>query len=200
MILIEINIIFLGSSGVGKTSLFKQYFDGEFEEAGVSTIGVDFNVKYFTFSGEKIKVSVTDTAGQEQFDSINVNYLRKADGVILVYDITSDKSFKLLNKWLGKIEGIKQQFKMVILGNKCDLDDKREVAEDEGKKYAAKHNAPFFEVSAKGNINVQQAFEQVIKDTYEMKKEKLGSSPQNVTINKTGNDTQHKKKKCCKDK
>ena len=193
--------IFLGSSGAGKTSLFRQYFDGEFDEAGVSTIGVDFNVKYFTFSGEKIKVSVTDTAGQEQFDSINVNYLRKADGVILVYDITSDKSFKLLSKWLGKIEGIKQQFKMIILGNKCDLEEKREVAIEDGKKYAAKHNAPFMEVSAKSNTNVVGAFERVIKDTYEMKKEKLSSSKgkENVIINNQGNDGK-KKKKCCKDK
>ena len=131
-------------------------------------------MKYFEFAGEKVKVSVTDTAGQEQFDSINVNYLRKADGVILVYDITSEKSFKLLSKWLGKIEGIKQQFKMIILGNKCDLEDNREVPTQEGEKYASKQNAPFMEVSAKGNINVQSAFEQVIKDTYEMKKNKSG--------------------------
>lgn len=83
---------------------------------------------------------------------------------------------------------------MVILGNKCDLEDAREVPTDNGKKYAEKNKAPFFEVSAKSDINVKEAFEQVIKDTYEMKKEK-GNKKENLKLkSKSGGE----KKKCCK--
>ena len=84
---------------------------------------------------------------------------------------------------------------MVILGNKCDLENSRQVATNDGKAYAAKNQAPFFEVSAKGNTNVQQAFEQVIKDTYEMKKEKFGNSKTSVDLSKGSSG---KKKDCCK--
>lgn len=123
-----------------------------------------------------------------------MNYLRKADGVILVYDITNEKSFKLLSKWLGKIETTKNQFKMVILGNKCDLEDSREVTTNDGKKYAEKNNAPFFEVSAKSDINVKEAFEKVIRDTYEMKKVK-DDKKENLKIKSKSSG---EKKKCCK--
>lgn len=185
----------MGSSGVGKTSLFRQYFEGEYEENGVSTIGVDFNVKFFQIEGEKIKVSVTDTAGQEQFDSINVNYLRKADGVILVYDITNDNSFVLLNKWLGKIASTKKNFKMIILGNKCDMEDSREVNTADGQKYADKNKSPFMEVSAKANINVKEAFERIFRDTYEMKKE-MGDDGAGEKLKPL----KKKKNGCCKNK
>lgn len=84
---------------------------------------------------------------------------------------------------------------MVILGNKCDLEDRREVATNDGQAYAAKHQSPFFEVSAKGNTNVNQAFEQVIKDTYDMKKEKFGNKS-SVELGK--NKGSKKSKDCCK--
>ena len=84
-----LKIIILGSSEVGKTSILNRYFNNEFKQNLLSTIGIDFKTKYFKFDEEKVKFNFIDTAGQEKFRAISVNYLKGTNGVILVYDITN---------------------------------------------------------------------------------------------------------------
>ena len=95
---LTLKIIILGASEVGKTSILDRYFKDEFRENRLSTIGVDFQTKYFKFDSKKIKVNYTDTAGQEKFRAISVNYLKAANGVILVFDIKKEKKYEALKK------------------------------------------------------------------------------------------------------
>ena len=99
-----LKIIVLGSSEVGKTCILQRYFNNEFKENLLSTIGIDFKTKYFKFNNEKIRVNYTDTAGQEKFHSISLNYLKGTNGIILVFDITNRESFELLDNWMKDIE------------------------------------------------------------------------------------------------
>ena len=96
----ELKIIILGKSEVGKTCLLLKYFDTNFFENSITTIGIDYKTKYFKFDDKKVKINYLDTAGQERFKTITTNYLRNADGILLVYAVDSRESFKLLDEWL----------------------------------------------------------------------------------------------------
>jgi len=98
-----IKIIILGSSSVGKTCILQKGFENEFNPTSLSTIGIDFKTKFFKFDDTKIKVNYIDTAGQEKFRAISVNYLKGTDGAVLVFDITKKETFKLIGSWLDDI-------------------------------------------------------------------------------------------------
>ena len=98
-----IKIIILGSSSVGKTCILQKGFENEFNQNALSTIGIDFKTKYFKFDEDKVKVNYIDTAGQEKFRAISVNYLKGTDGAVLVFDITKKETFELIGNWLDDI-------------------------------------------------------------------------------------------------
>jgi len=109
--------------------------------------------------GKKIKLQIWDTAGQERFHTITTSYYRGAMGIMLVYDVTSAKTFDNISKWLRNIaEHATQDVEKMILGNKCDMDDKRQVPRERGETIAREHKIAFLETSAKSNINVEKAF------------------------------------------
>ena len=101
---LTLKVIVLGSSNVGKTAILNRYFKDEFRETPLSTIGIDFQTKFFKFDSKKIKVNYTDTAGQEKFHAISLNYLKATNGVILVFDITNKESFDLLEEWIKALK------------------------------------------------------------------------------------------------
>ncbi|KAH0786694.1 GTP-binding protein ypt1 [Histomonas meleagridis] len=136
-----------------------QFSDGTFSESYISTIGVDFKIRSATVNGKQVKLQIWDTAGQERFHSITSNYYHGAHGVAVVYDITNRESFEHTKKWVDEVEKIGSlKICKVIVGNKVDIGDKREVSEQEGKDFAETLGVPFIETSAKTSFNVREMF------------------------------------------
>merc|ERR1712154_634475 len=124
-----------------------------------TTIGVDFRFKNLPVDKKTIKLQLWDTAGQERFRTITSAYYRGADGILLVYDITDKQSFTNINTWIRSIEqNADDSISKIIIGNKCDLLEDRVVISEHGKILANQFNVPFYETSAKNDINVQKVF------------------------------------------
>jgi Ras-related protein Rab-1A len=156
----QLRICIVGDSNVGKTALLTRYCDDTFKSSMTNTIGVDFRALMLRYNDMNIKLQIWDTAGQERFKSISVNYFRSANGFIFVYDIANHVSFENLNNW---IEIVQQHNKnsvcSFIVGNKCDLEENRQVSIEEGKNFAFSKKFNFMETSAKSAKNVDIAFE-----------------------------------------
>ena len=153
-------LLLIGNSSVGKSSLLFRFVENVWDDSFVPTIGVDFKLKTLEVNGKKVKLQIWDTAGQERFKNITASYYRGGNGVLVVYDITERESFDNLTSWLIEIEknANKNVYKLLI-GNKCDLEDKRKVTYQEGKDFAESNGMNFIETSAKDNTKVQEAFE-----------------------------------------
>ena len=146
-------IIFIGDVSVGKTSIINVLTGYKFNDEYEASIGVDFFSKTIKYKGKTIKLQIWDSAGQEKFRSLIPNYIRGSSLVFIVYDITNKKSFNNLQSWIDFVNNIENS-NIVIIGNKIDLEDKREVSLDEGKKFCEEKNYDFFEVSAKEGQNL----------------------------------------------
>ena len=153
-------LLLIGNSSVGKSSLLFRFCENVWDDSFVPTIGVDFKLKTLEVNGKKVKLQIWDTAGQERFKNITSSYYRGGNGVLVVYDITDRESFENLTSWLIEIEknANKNVYKLLI-GNKCDLEDKRKISVQEGKEFAESNGMKFIETSAKDNTKVQEAFE-----------------------------------------
>lgn len=128
----------VGNYGVGKTSIIKSaccfYNDDEEPKSKITTIGVDFKIKSFFIDGFRVKTNIWDTAGQERFKNISTSYYKNASGVVLVYDITDLESFNKIGDWLVEVtNNSPKDIYLVLLGNKSDLADERQVSYDQGK-------------------------------------------------------------------
>ncbi|KAL8603687.1 Ras-related protein Rab-18A [Nucella lapillus] len=163
-VLTTLKILIIGDSGVGKSSLLLRFTDDTFDPEQAATIGVDFKVKTLQVEGNRAKLAIWDTAGQERFRTLTPSYYRGAQGVILVYDVSSMQSFRKLDAWLTELETFATRHDMVkmLVGNKIDK-EKREVSKEEGLKFARKHHMLFIEASAKTKEGVQCAFEELVE-------------------------------------
>ncbi|KAF0045437.1 hypothetical protein F2P81_001966 [Scophthalmus maximus] len=158
-------LLLIGDSGVGKTCLIIRFAEDNFNSTYISTIGIDFKVKTIEVDGKKVKLQVWDTAGQERFKTITTAYYRGAMGIILVYDITDDKSYENIQNWMKSIkENASAGVSRMLLGNKCDIEAKRKVSKETGEKLAKDHGIRFFETSAKSSINVEESFLSLARD------------------------------------
>ncbi|EGG10139.1 uncharacterized protein MELLADRAFT_71064 [Melampsora larici-populina 98AG31] len=162
-----LKLLLIGSSSVGKSSLLLRFTDEVFlsaEEAS-ATIGVDFKVKLMSRRGKRYKLSIWDTAGQERFRTLTSSYYRGAQGVVLVYDVTSRESFESLPSWFSELDTFTHSPRdvvRIVVGNKTDKDYSREVSIEEGRAFAADNNALFVETSAKTMRGVEEVFEAVV--------------------------------------
>ncbi|PAA67025.1 hypothetical protein BOX15_Mlig003620g1 [Macrostomum lignano] len=130
-----------------------------FQTSFISTIGIDFKIKTIELEGKKIKLQIWDTAGQERFHTIVSAYYRGAMGIMLVYDVTSRASFDNVGRWLENIENYaSESVERVLVGNKCDLNEKRQVSAQEAERLAKSRDIPFFETSARTGDGVESAF------------------------------------------
>ena len=161
---ISLKILLIGDSEVGKTCLLQKFVEDSFQEEHIATIGVEYKHKYIVRNNYKIRLKIWDTAGQERFHSITKNIYRNAEGILFVYDITRKQSFVNIKSWIQEIESVETNIKGVILGNKYDLTDEREVQIDELKGYGEKQKMPVIETSAKTNYNVPEAFNLIIDE------------------------------------
>eukprot|EP01024_Parvocaulis_polyphysoides_P024892 TRINITY_DN2269_c0_g2_i1.p1 TRINITY_DN2269_c0_g2~~TRINITY_DN2269_c0_g2_i1.p1 ORF type:complete len:205 (-),score=27.19 TRINITY_DN2269_c0_g2_i1:437-1051(-) len=163
-------ILLVGDSGVGKSAILLRFASDKFEEQMTSTIGVDFKLKYIEVNDKKIKLTIWDTAGQERFRTLTSSYYRGAQGIIFVYDVCNKDSFSNLgNLWLREVNQystIPDAIKLVV-GNKIDLEEQRQVTKKEGQIFSRSNGCLFVETSAKANVAVAQAFEELIQKILE---------------------------------
>lgn len=162
----KLQVIIIGSRGVGKTSLMERFTDDTFCEACKSTVGVDFKIKTVELRGKKIRLQIWDTAGQERFNSITSAYYRSAKGIILVYDITKKETFDDLPKWMKMIDKYaSEDAELLLVGNKLDCEADREISKQQGEKFAQQITGMrFCEASAKDNFNVDEIFLKLVDD------------------------------------
>ena len=162
----------MGNSIVGKTALIKRFTTNEFEYA-IMTLGAECNLvtrKVKDDKGEEVdvKLKIWDSPGQERFESIVLSSLKNTQGIFLVFDITSKKSFEDLQKWISKVQEVQdpKTFPFIIIANKIDLTEKREVSFEEAKAFVDKYNLPLFETSAKSGKGVEDAFQFLIQKVF----------------------------------
>ncbi|KAG1679673.1 hypothetical protein FOA52_006192 [Chlamydomonas sp. UWO 241] len=158
-------ILLVGDSGVGKSCILTRFTSDTFTDNTCSTIGVDFRVKHLVAGGKRCKLSVWDTAGQERFRTLTSSYYRGAQGIIFVYDATRRETFDNLDLvWMHEVElyGNVAGAMHMVVANKVDLDGQRQVSAEEGEAFAARHGALFVETSAKANVAIELAFEELV--------------------------------------
>jgi len=154
-------LLLIGDSGVGKSCLLLRFADDTYTESYISTIGVDFKIRTIELDGKVIKLQIWDTAGQERFRTITSSYYRGAHGIIVVYDVTDQVSFNNVKQWLQEIDRYAcENVNKLLVGNKCDMANKRVVEYNTAKEFAASLPGPipFIETSAKIATNVERAF------------------------------------------
>ena len=165
-------LLLIGDSGVGKSCLLLRFADNTYTESYISTIGVDFKVRTIQLDGKTIKLQIWDTAGQERFRTITSSYYRGAHGIIVVFDVTDQVSYNNVKQWLKEIERYAcENVNKLLVGNKCDLEDKRQVAYETAKEFADDIQVSYIETSAKNATNVDETF---IKIASEIQKIKQG--------------------------
>eukprot|EP00056_Hartaetosiga_gracilis_P001459 m.45025 g.45025 ORF g.45025 m.45025 type:complete len:207 (+) comp10649_c0_seq1:91-711(+) len=176
-------LLLIGDSGVGKTCLLFRFSDDAFNSTFISTIGIDFKIRTIEIEDKKIKLQIWDTAGQERFRTITTAYYRGAMGILLVYDVTNQKSFDNIQTWVRNIEqNASQDVERMILGNKCDMEDARVVTREDGQNLAQEYGVAFMETSAKSKINVEEAFTDIARAI----KKKIDDKVVDVPVSKPG--------------
>ena len=156
-------IIFLGDQYVGKSSILNRFYQDKFEPDYQATIGLDFHSKNVTINGSTIRLLLYDTAGQEKFKSLIPMYIRDANIIIVVYDISNKDTFVHTEHWVNETKDLKREDAIfVLVGNKIDLEDKRAVQINEAEQFATERGFLFYEVSAKSGENIQELFENKI--------------------------------------
>jgi Ras-related protein Rab-6A len=156
---LKFKLIVVGDQNTGKSCILNRFANEIFEENYQATIGLDFLNKTVNINGQEIHLVLYDTAGQEKFRSLIPMYIREAQIILLIYDITSKDSFESIPKWFSDILNVKNDEAIfALVGNKIDLNDKRVVSFEEGKKLANEKNIIFEEVSAKDGQNFNELF------------------------------------------
>ena len=197
---ITFKILTIGESGVGKTCILRRFVENKFLKNHLATIGIDFKTKNLIINNQEIKLKIWDTAGQERFKSIASNYMKKANGVVLVYDITSRASFQGIDKWISEISGDSTTLKpMILIGNKADMETGRVISVQEGEDLAKKYGEGihFYETSCKTGDNVDKAISDLVNQIYNKFSGKT-LNENNIKIKKDkNNEKDNQKKKCC---
>ena len=196
-------VVLVGDSFVGKTNIMSKYLKNEFHEDSKATVGVEFGSKQFNIEGHAIKAQIWDTAGQERYKAITSAYYKGAKGAFVVYDITRKGSFESIDKWVNDLTGTAdKKITIVIIGNKCDLEDQRQITKEQGEEKASKLEAAFLETSAFSGENLDKAFEMMMNQVYKKCHEEMMAENdiemeggQDINLNKKPENTE--KKKCC---
>ena len=198
-------VVLVGDSFVGKTNIMSKYLKNEFHEDSKATVGVEFGSKQFKIEGHTIKAQIWDTAGQERYKAITSAYYKGAKGAFVVYDITRKGSFESIEKWVNDLTSTAdKKLTIVVIGNKCDLEDQRQITKEQGEEKANKLEVAFLETSAFSGANLDKAFEMMMNEIYKKCHEEMLAEG-DVDIIEGGqdinlarkNDNSEAKKKCC---
>ena len=157
----------MGDGAVGKTSMIKQFNDQEFVDEHITTLGLDFVVKkYKTKDGRDFTVKIWDTAGQERFKTLTYSFYKKADGVIIAYDITEQRSFENVTTWIDSItQHAGDNVAKILVGNKVDLEENRAVKKENAELLALNNNLHYYETSARNNMNIKECMEDIFEQS-----------------------------------
>ena len=197
-------VVLVGDSFVGKTNIMSKYLKDEFHEDSKATVGVEFGSKQFTIEGHSIKAQIWDTAGQERYKAITSAYYKGAKGAFVVYDITRKSSFESIDKWVNDLTAAAdKKITIIVIGNKSDLEDQRQVPKEKGEEKAAKLEVAFLETSAFSGENLEKAFELMMNEIYKKCHEEMLAENDleiieggnDINLNKANENTE--KKTCC---
>ena len=161
-------IVIIGDTCVGKSNILSRYLNNEFTSNTKSTVGVELGIKFLKIKNTSTKIQIWDTAGQERYQAITSSYFRGSDGCFIVYDITNETSFNNIEKWFDKIhEENDKEIPVIIVGNKCDLENERKIPTEKAKEKAQNLKCAFYETSALKAINIEQIFEELVNTIYD---------------------------------
>jgi small GTP-binding protein len=211
--ILRFKTILIGDASVGKTSLLQRFIHNRFKIEYNCTIGVDYWVKSLQLDNQAtVDLQIWDTCGQERFKTITRQYYRDTHGCILVFDLTKKETFKSIEIWIEDIKNFgNHEMSLIVVGNKCDLIENREVSKEEIDQFLQNYNYEYLEVSALTGENVKLSFEKIAKlmtieneaaQNRSIMKKKFKVDNRNVTMNKSIelNDNEYKidkKTKCC---
>lgn len=201
---IKMKILLIGESKVGKTCLINSYVIRSFNINQLSTVGLDFRTKKLDIQGKQIILNIYDTAGQERFRNLATGYMKSADGFLVCFDLTSESTLENVTYWINSIKNTaRKNASMLIIGNKSDLNEDREVTTEQGKQFAAKNGIDYLETSSKMHIGVDEAFETLVKKILEQREIEEGLSDKNeggskgVQLGNTKEKGKNEEKRCC---
>ena len=203
-------VVIVGDSGVGKTNLIGRYLKNEYRQDTKATVGVEFGEKKFDINGLKIKAQLWDTAGQERYKAITSMYYKGAKGALIVFDLSSKDTFVNAEKWYNEIKkSIDPSINLILVGNKSDLKDKRQVNTEDAENKAKEMGIAYMETSALNAENVDKAFSWLIEEiSKKLKKEdeealeeenntaKDVKESQTINLNTTKKENEGLKKNC----
>lgn len=182
-------LVFLGDVTVGKTSIVKRYIYARFDDSYKVTIGIDFLNKTVCLDDRIVHLQLWDTAGQERFRALTPSYVRDSSVAIVVYDVTSRATLLNTDQWITDIRNEREDVRIVLVGNKTDLTEKRQVSRDEGEQKAKEHDIMFIETSAKSGSNITNLFQQLaIALSSDGKEGQMSGELQNVNLKAIKND------------
>ena len=190
-----IKVILLGESSVGKTSLIKVAIGKKFNSSELTTYSANYSIKKFNYNGKEYTFNLWDTIGQEKYRALTKMFFKDSKIIILVYDITAEKSFKELEYWYSQVvnELGKEGYYLAIVGNKNDLYNQEKINKDQGKKFAESKKAKFKLTSAKDDpLSFNSLLEQMFKEFIDNNKDYLNNIKKTAITNKG-----KKKGKCC---
>jgi len=201
------NLLIIGDATVGKTCILRRFAHDKFTSNYISTVGIDFFTKDVILDDKKIHIKIWDTAGQERYRSLTQGFFRKAEGIIIVYDITNESSFNNLKFWIDSIESNtnsqNSKIPAIIIGNKIDILE-RKVDKVSAENFAKNKNYKYFEVSAKTGINIDESIKFLIKkvlkegnENEKKKEDKKDTKNIEIKKNDNNNDKTAQIKKCC---
>ena len=202
-------LLIIGDSSVGKTSILTRFTEDKFTTNYINTIGIDFFSKDEIFNNKKIRIKIWDTAGEERYRALTQGFFKSANGIIITYSVNDVDTFENLKYWIQSIHtnlGENDLVKIIIIGNKIDLD--REVNFDDAKKYAEDNGYKYFETSAKSGKGINESIKFLVQEIIDSQ-DKINNNNKNskdnkhdddnisLDENKHSNNEEKNKKKCC---
>ena len=198
-----VKVIIIGDSSVGKTNIMNKYLKNEFLEDSKATIGVEFGSKLYKIDGHNIKAQIWDTAGEEKYKAITGAYYKGSKGAFVVYDITRKETFESVDRWINDLKSTgDSKITIILIGNKCDLEDKREISKENGEEKARSFGCAFLETSALSGDNIEKGFEMMISEIFKKFGNEAIDEEELVTVErgeelKLDKKEDQKKKGCC---
>ena len=196
---LSFKLITLGNAGVGKTSILQRYLYDKFNINSESTIGIELSYKEIILeNNESVTLKIIDTCGQEKYRSLSKSYFKNTDGVLFVFDLSNNESFKEITDWIklfNENHNGKEKVPKCLVGSKCDLEKK--VTDDKIKEVSQKYNLHYYETSAKDNFNINKLFEDMSKILYENKKLNKNEKQKSIKIINQKIEEKPKKRNCC---
>ena len=190
---LTIKLLLIGNAFVGKTLIVQKFIDNTFSKTTLSTIGVDLQSKIIDINGKKVKYLIWDTAGEDRMKTMTYSYYRGCHVILIVYDVTDQKSFQNVTTWVECVDKFaKSNVLRILVGNKTDLEDKRVISTEEGKKLAESNGLKFYEISALKITGLYEMFEDIAKEYVEIYEQK---ALKNFQLKK--GDIIKKKRMCC---